>query len=182
MPESVRRVTPMAVSQTSTLVSRTGSWKYIRPLYQDKLAPCVETCPVGIDIEGYLNLLREGRVEQACDLLVRENPMPAVTGRVCHHPGETACNRRSFDEGVAIHAIERQLGDLVLDAAPPKAASPPAPRGLVAVVGSGPAGPARADHAGGAGAPAAARRSARSESAAAVTPGVVADASAASAT
>ena len=82
-------------------------------------------CGIGIDIEGYLNLLREGQVEAACDLLVRENPMPAVTGRVCHHPCETGCNRGSFDEGVAIHALQRQLGDLVLDAAPPKAAPAP---------------------------------------------------------
>ena len=145
MREPPFRVTPIAVSGVSTRVTKTGSWKYIQPPYHDRVAPCNQACPVGIDIEGYLNLLREGQVEAACDLLVRENPMPAVTGRVCHHPCETGCNRGSFDEGVAIHAIERQLGDLVLDAAPPKAA--PAPRGLVAVVGSGPAGPARAHHA-----------------------------------
>ena len=145
MPDSPPRVTPIAVSSTSTRASKTGSWKYIQPAYHDRVAPCNQGCPVGIDIEAYLNLLREGQVEAACDLLVRENPMPAVTGRVCHHPCETACNRGSFDENVAIHAIERQLGDLVLDAAPHKAA--PAARGLVAVVGSGPAGLACAYHA-----------------------------------
>lgn len=145
MPESPSRVTPIAVSSISTRATKTGSWKYIQPAYHDRVAPCNQACPVGIDIEGYLNLLREGQVEEACDLLVRENPMPAVTGRVCHHPCEAGCNRCSFDEGVAIHAIERQLGDLVLDAAPHKAA--PAPRGLVAVVGSGPSGLACAYHA-----------------------------------
>jgi NADPH-dependent glutamate synthase beta subunit-like oxidoreductase len=145
MPEPGSRVTPIAVSSTSTRATKTGSWKYIQPAYHDRVAPCNQACPVGIDIEAYLNLLREGQVEEACDLLVRENPMPAVTGRVCHHPCEAGCNRCSFDEGVAIHAIERQLGDLVLDAAPRKAA--PAPHGLVAVVGSGPAGLACAYHA-----------------------------------
>jgi NADPH-dependent glutamate synthase beta subunit-like oxidoreductase len=145
MPEPGSRVTPIAVSSMSTRATKTGSWKYIQPAYHDRVAPCNQACPVGIDIEGYLNLLREGQVEEACDLLVRENPMPAVTGRVCHHPCEAGCNRCSFDEGVAIHAIERQLGDLVLDAAPRKAAR--APRGLVAVVGSGPAGLACAYHA-----------------------------------
>jgi NADPH-dependent glutamate synthase beta subunit-like oxidoreductase len=145
MPEPGSRVTPIAVSSMSTRVTKTGSWKYIQPAYHDRVAPCNQACPVGIDIEGYLNLLREGQVEEACDLLVRENPMPAVTGRVCHHPCEPGCNRCSFDEGVAIHAIERQLGDLVLEATPRKAAS--ASRGLVAVVGSGPAGLACAYHA-----------------------------------
>jgi NADPH-dependent glutamate synthase beta subunit-like oxidoreductase len=144
MPES-RRVTPVAVSQTSTLASRTGSWKYIRPVYQDRLAPCIEACPVGIDIEGYLNLLREGRVEEACDVLLRENPMPAVTGRVCHHPCENSCNRCQLDEGVAIHAIERALGDRILATAPRAPAQTSS--ASVGVVGSGPAGLACAYHA-----------------------------------
>src|SRR5574341_1235103 len=144
MPEATGRVTPLAVSQTSTLVSRTGSWKYIRPIYQDQLAPCIEACPVGIDIEGYLNLLREGRVEEACDLLLRENPMPAVTGRVCHHPCETSCNRCQLDEGVAVHAIERALGDLILATTPRPASRTSC--ASVGVVGSGPAGLACAYH------------------------------------
>jgi len=144
MPEATHRIAPFAISRTSTLGNKTGSWKYIRPVYQDRVAPCNEACPVGIDVEGYLNLLREERIEDACDLLARENPMPAVTGRVCHHPCEASCNRCSFDEGVAIHAIERQLGDLILDM-PARGAE----RGLgsaVGVVGSGPAGLACAYH------------------------------------
>lgn len=144
MPEATGRVTPMAVSQTSTLVSKTGSWKYIRPIYQDKVAPCCESCPVGIDIEGYLDLLREGRVEEACELLVRENPMPAVTGRVCHRPCETSCNRREFDDAVSVHGIERMLGDLVLETMPQRALRKSC--ASVGVVGSGPAGLACAYH------------------------------------
>jgi NADPH-dependent glutamate synthase beta subunit-like oxidoreductase len=138
MPESAGRVSPVAVSQTSTLVSHTGTWKYIRPVYRDLVAPCMEACPVGIDIEGYLNLLREGRLEEAGDLLARENPMPAVTGRVCHHPCEVRCNRRQYDEAVAIHAIERRLGDVLLEQMPVTAVA--RRPGSVAVVGSGPAG------------------------------------------
>lgn len=144
MPESLSRVSPVAVSQTSTLVTHTGTWKYIRPVYRDLVAPCMEACPVGIDIEGYLNLLREGRLEDACDLLARENPMPAVTGRVCHHPCEAACNRRAYDEAVAVHAIERHLGDVLLEQTP--GAGAPRRPGAVAVVGSGPAGLACAYH------------------------------------
>jgi len=134
----VHGVPPVVISNTTTLVNRTGSWKYIRPIYRDRVAPCNEGCPVGIDIEGYMNLLREDRVEEACDLLLRENPMPAVTGRVCYHPCESACNRRSFDEPVSIHAVERMLGDRVLDR--PVEAIPHVQKETVAVVGSGPAG------------------------------------------
>jgi len=138
-------VPPMPVSTTSTRVNRTGSWKYIRPIYRDKVAPCNQGCPVGIDIEGYMNLLRESRFDEARDLLLRENPMPAVTGRVCHHPCEVACNRRHIDSAVAIHAVERSLGDWALDHA-----VPPVPvarrRESVGVVGAGPAGLACAYH------------------------------------
>lgn len=140
-----RGIPPVAVSQTSTEVNLTGSWKYIRPVYHDRVAPCNAGCPVGIDIEGYMNLLRQGRVDEARDLLLRENPMPAVTGRVCHHPCEDHCNRRHFDEPVSIHAVERALGDLELDAPLPH--TPPRTRSeSVTVVGSGPAGLACAYH------------------------------------
>lgn len=151
MPEGVRgagpsrRVPPVAVSDTSTLATRTGSWKYIRPEYHDRVAPCMESCPVGIDIEGYLRLLREGRVEEARDLLLQENPMPAVTGRVCHRPCEARCNRREFDGAVSIHAIERMLGDFALDR-PASVASVRKRSEQVAVVGSGPSGLACAYH------------------------------------
>ena len=129
---------PISVSTTSTRVNHTGSWKYIKPIYRDRVAPCNEGCPVGIDIEGYMNLLRQGRKQEALDLLLRENPMPAVTGRVCYHPCENACNRRQYDEAVGIRDVERMLGDMAL-------AAPPTPKvgtraGKVAVIGSGPAG------------------------------------------
>ncbi len=137
--ETGRRIPPVAISETSTLVNQTGSWKYIMPRYQDGVAPCNAGCPVGIDIEGYMYLIGQGRLQDAADLLIRENPMPAVTGRVCHHPCEDSCNRASLDEAVAIHSVERRLGDMIL-AAPP----PPAPERTrtetVAVIGSGPAG------------------------------------------
>ena len=141
----VHGVPPMPVSTTSTRVNRTGSWKYIRPVYRDKVAPCNQGCPVGIDIEGYMNLLRESRFEEARDLLLRENPMPAVTGRVCHHPCEAACNRRRFDTAVAIHAVERAMGDWALEH-PVADGTIARRRESVGVVGAGPAGLACAYH------------------------------------
>ena len=140
----VHGVPPIAVSTGSTLANRTGSWKYIRPIYQDMVAPCNAACPVGTDIEGYMNLLREGKVAEARDLLLRENPMPAVTGRVCDHPCQTACNRAFFDDAVNIHAVERMLGDLEPEVRAPVPAR--TRKEKVAVVGSGPAGLACAYH------------------------------------
>lgn len=146
MSEPVRpRTPPISVSDRTTEGTRTGSWKYLHPEYHDRVAPCVVGCPVGVDIEGYLTLLREGRTDEACDLLLRENPLPAVTGRVCDHPCELRCNRAGLDGAVAIHAIERMIGDRV------QAAPLPAPAARlhderVAVVGSGPAGLACAYH------------------------------------
>ena len=143
--DGARHVPPVAISATSTLVTRTGSWKYQQPAYHDRVAPCNARCPVGIDIEGYLNCLREGRVDDARDLLLMENPMPAVTGRVCHHPCETACNRRVLDGAVAIHAVERAMGDFAHEhPAPVLLGTQRAER--VAVIGSGPAGLAAAYH------------------------------------
>ena len=128
----------ISVSDSSTLANRTGSWKYIQPIYQDKVAPCNAACPVGIDIEGVMNLLRQDKVDEARDLLLRENPLPGVCGRVCDHACQRACSRAQFDEAVNIHAVERMLGDRE---ALPRASAPPRTRTEhVAVVGSGPAG------------------------------------------
>lgn len=138
-------VPPVAVTSASTRANRTGSWKYVRPIYQDKVAPCNQACPVGIDIEGTMNLLREGREQEALELLLRENPLPAVTGRVCYHGCESACNRARFDEAVSIHAVERMLGELAL-AAPPALAPDGKRAETVGVIGSGPAGLSCAYH------------------------------------
>ncbi len=136
---------PMSVSDRTTEVNHTGSWKYLHPEYHDRVAPCVEGCPVGVDIEGYMSLLRDGRIDDACDLLLREHPIPAVTGRVCDHPCESRCNRSSYDGAVAIHSVERMLGDRIL-AAPLPARAERSHSENVAVVGSGPAGLACAYH------------------------------------
>jgi len=125
-------------------VNRTGSWKYIRPVFEDKVAPCNQGCPVGIDLESVMTLVRAGRLEAARELVLRENPLPAVTGRVCYHPCENACNRASIDDAVAIHAVERMLGDLALE--DPLPARPVALAETVGIVGSGPAGLACASH------------------------------------
>ncbi|MDT8437117.1 MAG: NAD(P)-binding protein [Gemmatimonadota bacterium] len=144
-PDAGRGIPPIAVSRITTEVNPTGSWKFIRPRYEDRVAPCNSRCPVGIDVEGYLYLLGQDRRDEAIALLLEENPMPAITGRVCHHPCEDGCNRARLDEPVAIHSIERRLGDMAL-AAPASPAPERTRDERVAVIGSGPAGLACAWH------------------------------------
>jgi 2-oxoacid:acceptor oxidoreductase delta subunit (pyruvate/2-ketoisovalerate family) len=96
----------------TSLANHTGSWRTLKPVYLDRLPPCNDACPAGENIQGWLYHAEEGDYKTAWHLLMKDNPMPAVMGRVCYHPCESACNRAELDEPVAIHAVERFLGDL----------------------------------------------------------------------
>ncbi|GAA5182469.1 NAD(P)-binding protein [Niveibacterium umoris] len=130
----------------SSLANRTGSWRTLRPAYSDHLPPCNNACPTGENIQAWLYHAESGRYEDAWRALVRDNPMPAVTGRVCYHPCENACNRGRLDESVSIHAVERFLGDEAI--AKGWTFEPPPQRSgkRVLVVGAGPSGLAAAYH------------------------------------
>ncbi|MFO1407890.1 MAG: NAD(P)-binding protein [Steroidobacteraceae bacterium] len=124
----------------SSLANHTGSWRTVRPVYVDRLPPCNDACPAGENIQGWLFHAEAGEYERAWRLLVRDNPLPAVMGRVCYHPCEGACNRGRLDECVGINAIERFLGDEALRHGW-QFDPPPAPSGKrVLVVGAGPSG------------------------------------------
>lgn len=92
----------------------TGPTPHKRPVYQNLLPPCNHACGAGENIQGWLDLLNQGQEQQAWQLLVQDNPMPAVLGRVCYHPCETSCNRAQVDSAVSIHQAERYLGDQAL--------------------------------------------------------------------
>jgi hypothetical protein len=77
----------------SSLANKTGSWRTERPVYVDRLPPCNAQCPAGEDIQGWLFHAESGDYEAAWRHLVRDNPFPAVMGRVCYHSCEGACNR-----------------------------------------------------------------------------------------
>lgn len=124
----------------------TGSVRQRRPVYVDLLPPCNQACPAGENIQAWLAEAQAGRYEAAWRILMRDNPLPAVHGRVCYHPCETGCNRTALDEAVSIHAVERFLGDLALRhnwQVEPDA--PPSGR-RVLVVGAGPSGLSAAYH------------------------------------
>ena len=124
----------------SSLANRTGSWRTVRPEYVDRLPPCNHACPAGENIQGWLFHAESGHYEEAWRMLTQDNPLPAVMGRVCYHPCETACNRVQLDESVGINAIERFLGDEALrcgwEFAKPHAATGK----RVLIVGAGPSG------------------------------------------
>ena len=130
----------------SSLANRTGSWRVERPVYVDRLPPCNDACPAGENIQHWLYLAEEGAYREAWSALVADNPLPAVMGRVCYHPCETACNRAQLDEAVGINAVERFLGDEALRQGWPLPDPGPASGKGVLVVGSGPAGLACAYH------------------------------------
>jgi NADPH-dependent glutamate synthase beta subunit-like oxidoreductase len=131
---------------TSSLVNHTGSWRSERPVYVDGLPPCTHACPAGEQVQAWLYSAEEGGYETAWRRLVADNPFPAVMGRVCYHPCETACNRGQLDAAVGINSVERFLGDEAI-AQGWRLPEPEAPTGKrVLVVGSGPAGLSAAYH------------------------------------
>ena len=76
-----------------------------------RLPPCSDACPAGENCQEWLYHAEEGDYEQAWRQIMEDNPLPAVMGRVCYHPCETACNRGELDEAVGINSVERFLGD-----------------------------------------------------------------------
>jgi NADPH-dependent glutamate synthase beta subunit-like oxidoreductase len=130
----------------TSLANKTGSWRVDRPVYLDRLPMCNDACPAGENIQGWLYYVEEGDYEQAWRRLVEDNPMPAIMGRVCYHPCETACNRAKLDEAVGINAVERFLGDQAIEHGWSFELDAPSAPGRVLVIGSGPAGLSAAYH------------------------------------
>jgi len=121
----------------------------LRPEYVQKLAPCMDGCPNQTDIRGIMNTLnlaekhgrtREESYKDAWDIVTKNNPYPAVCGRVCPHPCESACNRKELEASVGINNIERFIGDTALDRNYKFEAPAEKQAEKIAVIGAGPAG------------------------------------------
>ncbi len=130
----------------SSLLNETGSWRSERPIYVDLLPPCNQACPAGENIQQWLYRAEEGDYEGAWRQIMADNPLPAVMGRVCYHPCQTACNRAQVDEAVGINAIERFLGDKAIDEGWKVEVTAPPSGKRVLVVGAGPSGLSAAYH------------------------------------
>jgi 2-oxoacid:acceptor oxidoreductase delta subunit (pyruvate/2-ketoisovalerate family) len=130
----------------SSLANKTGSWRTERPVYVERQAPCGHACPAGENVQKWLYHAEEGAYEAAWRQIMEDNPLPAVMGRVCYHPCETACNRGQLDEAVGINSVEQFLGDEAIKQG--WAIEPPEARTgkRVLVVGAGPSGLSAAYH------------------------------------
>jgi hypothetical protein len=119
MPDlTPRDPAPRDLTPLPDLVQGAGLTRPVRargPVYVDLLPPCNAACPAGENIQAWLAAAREGEYERAWRLLADDNPFPAIHGRVCYHPCEDACNRAELDSPVSVHAVERFLGDWVID-------------------------------------------------------------------
>lgn len=99
----------------SSLANHTGSWRVEHPEYIHRMPPCNKACPAGENIQSWLYIAEDGSYEKAWRELVKENPFPAIMGRVCYHPCQSACNRGELDESVGINSVERFLGDYAIE-------------------------------------------------------------------
>jgi NADPH-dependent glutamate synthase beta subunit-like oxidoreductase len=126
--------------------ARSGPVRAQRPVYVDLLPPCNAGCPAGENIQAWLAHIQADEPELAWRQLVADNPLPAIHGRVCYHPCESVCNRANLDSAVAIHSVERFLGDLALERGW-RFEEPSTTSGRrVLVIGSGPSGLSAAYH------------------------------------
>ncbi|MDP1621962.1 MAG: molybdopterin-dependent oxidoreductase [Bacteroidales bacterium] len=111
--------------------------------YADCIGPCRQTCPAGVDVQGYISLIDKGQYSEAVALIKETNPLPAICGRVCVRPCEAECRRNLLDEGapVGIDYLKRFASDY--DLASPEKYIPeikPSTGKKVAVIGAGPGG------------------------------------------
>ncbi len=132
----------------SSRADLTGAWRTERAQYVKRTAPCGNACPAGEAVRDWLFEAESGGTgyESAWRTIMETNPFPAVCGRVCYHPCETACNRGHLDEAVGINSVERFLGDQALKAGWRVTVDAPPSGRRVLVVGSGPAGLSAAYH------------------------------------
>lgn len=128
----------MVVSLGTVSFNKTGTWRYLRPIYEEKTPPCSDACPAGNNVRGFIDLLGKGKPLDAWKLIRETNPFPGVCGRICPHPCEQSCNRREFDEAISIHALERLVADYAFNEETRELHLPR--REQIAIVGSGPAG------------------------------------------
>ncbi len=130
---------PMAAARESTAVFRTGTWRFERPVFVERTAPCSEACPLGEDIPAIMALHERGLHREALEKILEENPLPGLCGRTCFHPCERVCNRARFDEAVSIRDLERFAAEHTPDGSSLEPLQGGRPSS-VAVLGGGPAG------------------------------------------
>ncbi len=130
----------------STALTKTGSWRLALPAYVNPPAPCHNSCPVNGNIAVWIQHVKDQAYRDAWLTLIENNPLPAVTGRICHRPCELSCNRAQLDEAIAIRCLERFVGDMAIDKGWAFPDTDISKEETIAIVGGGPAGLAAAFH------------------------------------
>ncbi len=102
-------------------------------------SPCEAGCPIHQSAQGYVTLIAQGRFDEALQVILRDNPIPSICGRICTHPCTTACTRTSVDDAVNVPALKRFITDRFPGYKLPQPTAPERPE-KIAIVGSGPAG------------------------------------------
>ena len=114
--------------------------------YETGSSPCKAACPAHVPVQGYLKMANQGRYQEALALIKKENPFPAVCGRVCNKRCEEACTRGKIDEAVSIDAVKKFVADMDINAKTryiPKKVIPKRNGAFdekIAIIGAGPAG------------------------------------------
>ena len=124
--KAIFRPYPQAVPNVFT-ISRRGT------------SPCQAACPVHQDGQGYVTLIARQRFEEALQVILRDNPLPSICGRICTHPCTAACTRATVDDPVNLPALKRFITDQCPDYKLPQPTVPDRPE-RIAIIGSGPAG------------------------------------------
>jgi len=109
------------------------------------MAPCRKACPAHINVQGYVQMVREGKYKEALRIIMEELPLPGVLGRICPHPCEDDCRRGEIEEPVAIRNLKRVAADR-FDPRDVEIKCLPGRQERVAIIGSGPAGLSAAYH------------------------------------
>lgn len=137
---SATQATPTTWTTGTTAAIKTGTWRSSLAQHIFAPSPCRGACPVSGDIAEWIGQARARDFKGAWRTLTRHNPFPAIAGRICHHPCESACNRAGHDESLAICKLERFVGDLALAEGWAFEPVPVTQAHRVAVVGAGPSG------------------------------------------
>lgn len=137
---------PWPVSSLDTLSNKTGLWRFLRPIFEDKIAPCDHACFAGQRVRDFIDAASDGRFYDGYLILKESNPFPEITGRICPHPCTEECSRNRLDISINIPMLESHIGEIVGKKAKKLSIRKKEFSKKVAIIGSGPAGLSCAYH------------------------------------
>ncbi len=131
------------LESTNLKVSDKGEIAYFMGClpFMNSIPPCTNACPAGVDVQGYISLIAEGKFQEALDLIREKNPFPMICARICTEPCALACNRKDIDDPIAIRALKRFISDYELNNNLKSTIKPvEQKKEKVAIIGAGPGG------------------------------------------